>query len=97
MLTLLQHGGEHDDKLPQGMYKRGLRTSLTIHHVDGHFDLLTECVNYILVRDKYRQLLSRLRPRHYNKSGTVIGPWITGVSQTNEDGSWNHSWAEIGP
>ncbi|KAL8236689.1 hypothetical protein R6Q59_017770 [Mikania micrantha] len=59
MLTLVQHGGEHDDQRPQGMHKRGLRTSWTIHHVDGHFDLPTECVNYILVRDKYRQRLSR--------------------------------------
>ncbi|KAK1420686.1 hypothetical protein QVD17_22492 [Tagetes erecta] len=53
---------EHDEKhvqRQQEMHKRGLRTSWTDHYVDGHFDLPFECVNYIVVRDKCRQRLSR--------------------------------------
>ncbi|KAI3742222.1 hypothetical protein L1987_59902 [Smallanthus sonchifolius] len=67
ILTLVQHQGheeEHDER-PQGMRKRGLRTSWTVHYVHGNFDLPTECVNYILVRDKYRQRLSRSSGRMF--------------------------------
>ncbi|KAI3801290.1 hypothetical protein L1987_29394 [Smallanthus sonchifolius] len=66
----VQHRGheeEHDER-PQGMGKRGLRTSWTVHFVHGNFDLPIECVNYILVRDKYRQRLSKF-----------VGKWLTKI------------------
>lgn len=52
-MTLVQHQSQdqaHEQK--QKGPKRGLRTSYTVHYVDGQFELPTECVNYILIRDK---------------------------------------------
>ncbi|KAI3514420.1 hypothetical protein L1887_12805 [Cichorium endivia] len=60
ILTLVQH--QSNDQ-PQEMHKRGLRTSWTVHYVDGHFELPSECVKYILIRDKYRQRLSKFGKR----------------------------------
>ncbi|KAJ9548061.1 hypothetical protein OSB04_020604 [Centaurea solstitialis] len=40
------------------MHKRGLRTSWTVHYVDGYFELPSECVKYILIRDKLTETSS---------------------------------------
>lgn len=52
-MTLVQHqANDQAQDHGQDMQKRGLRTSWTVHNVEGHFELPSECVKYILVRDK---------------------------------------------